>query len=151
MNLQLYLDMRKTPAYEALWTDVSNQFLKHADPAVLQAAIRTINKLVENSTMESTNTPKLAELEEGIFASLRDAVNGEDVFSMQLDEDTTALTEAILLRVSLLARSRDLTSAMMDEEGGQSSGWAIIAEFAKRGGLGFKHESKVSYDSVTRS
>ncbi|CAK9785825.1 STAG-domain-containing protein [Cutaneotrichosporon oleaginosum] len=148
MNLQLYLDMRKTPAYEALWTDVTNQFLKHTDANVLQAAIRAINKLVENSTMESTNTPKLAELEEAVFASLRDAVNGEDVFSMQLDDDAATQVEAILMRVSLLARSRDVTSAMMDEEGGQSSGWAIISEFAKRGGLGFKQESKLVASAI---
>ncbi|GMK54854.1 hypothetical protein CspeluHIS016_0114400 [Cutaneotrichosporon spelunceum] len=148
MNLQLYLDMRKTPAYEALWTDVTNQFLKHTDGNVLQAAIRTINKLVENSTMESTNTPKLAELEEAVFASLRDAVNGQDVFSMQLDDDAAILVEAILLRVSLLGRSRDMTSAMMDEDGGQSSGWAIVTEFANRGGLGFKQETKLIASAI---
>jgi cohesin complex subunit SA-1/2 len=144
MNLQLYLDMRKGPAYEALWSDVTSQFLKHTDANVLQAATRAINKLVDNSTMESTNTPKLAELEEAVFASLRDSVNGEDVFSMQLDDDAAVEVEAVLMRVSLLGRSRDISWAMLDEEGGQSSGWAIISEFAKRGGLGFKHESKVS-------
>ncbi|BEI80426.1 hypothetical protein CcaverHIS002_0109550 [Cutaneotrichosporon cavernicola] len=148
MNLQLYLDMRKTPAYEALWTDVTNQFLKHTDGNVLQAAIRAINKLVENSTMDSTNTSKLAELEEAVFSSLRDAINGEDVFSMQLDDDAAILVEAILLRVSLLGRSRDITSAMTDEEGGQSSGWAIVSEFAKRGGLGFKQEAKLVASAI---
>lgn len=151
MNLQLYLDMRKTPAYEALWTDVTNQFLKHTDAAVLHASIRAINKLVDNSAMESTNSQKLAELEEAIFASLREAVGGEEVFGMQLDDDTAALIEAILLRVCLLGLSRDITSAMMDEEGGQSSGWAIISEFAKRGGLGFKQESKVSRCNVEQA
>lgn len=143
MNLSLYLDMRKSTAYEALWDDVTKQFLHHTDPIVLTAAIQAINALSANTSMDTINSTKIAELEESLFASLRDAINGEDVGGMSIDEDQLGAIEAIFLRLSLLARSRDITTVMSDEEGGQSSGWTIVSAFAGRGGLGFKEEAKV--------
>jgi cohesin complex subunit SA-1/2 len=144
MDLSLYLDMRKTAAYEALWDDVTKQFLQHTEPVVLSAAIRAINTLTSNSSMEAANKQKLAELEESLFASLRDAIDGEDVPGMTISEDQLSSIEAILLRVGLLASNRDIVTAMQDEEGGQSSGWTIVLAFAGRGALGFKEETKVS-------
>lgn len=144
MNLALYLDMRKNAAYEALWDDVTKQFLQQTDAAVLSSAIQAINTLTANKSMETTNKDKLTELEESLFASLRDAVDGADVPSMSIAEDQLTTIEAILLRISLLARSRDIVPIMQDEEGGQSSGWAIVLAFAGRGGLGYKEEAKVS-------
>lgn len=143
MDLSLYLDMRATSAYEALWDDVTKQFLHHTEVAVLTAAIQAINTLCANTSMDSVNAAKVAELEESLFTSLRDAVDGEDVGGMSISEDQLGAIEATFLRLSLLARSRDITSAMGDEEGGQSSGWTIVSAFAGRGGLGFKEEVKV--------
>ena len=94
--------------------------------------------------MSSANEIKLAELQEALFTSLRDLINGEDVFTMSLDEDRLAGLEAILLRITLLERSRDLVDVMEDEEGGQSSGWEIVAAFASRGDVGYKEEAKVT-------
>jgi cohesin complex subunit SA-1/2 len=94
--------------------------------------------------MSVSNDTKLAELDETVFNSLRDAIDGDDVFSMSMSEDRLATLEAILLRVSLLGRSRDITEVMEDEEGGQSSGWDIICAFAERGEVGYKEEAKVS-------
>lgn len=86
---------------------------------------------------------KLAELDETVFSSLRDAINGEEVFSMVLDEDQLATIQAILLRVSLLIKSRDITAIMDDDEGGQSTGWEIICAFVERGEVGYREEAKV--------
>ncbi len=94
--------------------------------------------------MAGSNINKLATLEEALFASLRDAIDGEDVFTMSVDEDRLAALEAILLRVTLLGRSHSLVDVMEDEEGGQSSGWEIICAFAERAGVGYKEEAKVS-------
>lgn len=124
------------------------QFLQHTDPTVLAAAIRAINHLGGNSSMTGSNDTKLAELEEALFASLRDAIDGRDVSTMSLDEDLLAVLEAILLRITLLGRSRDLVDAMEDEEGGQSCGWDIICAFADRGDVGYKEEAKVSHPNA---
>lgn len=63
---------------------------------------------------------------------------------MTIDEDEITKLEAIMLRLSLLGKSRDITEAMEDEEGGQSSGWEIVCAFAGRGDLPYKDEAKVS-------
>jgi cohesin complex subunit SA-1/2 len=123
---------------------VIKQFLQHTESTVLSAAIQAINHLCNNSSMAGSNGTKLAQLEETLFTSLRDAIDGEDVFTMSLDEDRLAGLESILLRVVLLERSRDMVEVMEDVEGGQSSGWDIICAFAERGDVGYKEEAKVS-------
>ena len=123
---------------------MTKQFLQHTESTVLSAAIQAINHLSTNSSMAGSNGSKLAELEEALFTSLRDSIDGEDVFTMSLDEDRLANLEGVLLRINLLGRSRDLVGVMEDEEGGQSSGWEIICAFANRGDVGYKEEAQVS-------
>jgi cohesin complex subunit SA-1/2 len=162
MNLGLYLDMRMTSvsfrdqrtehiadkqAYDSLWDDITKQFLQHTDRTVLTAAIQAINELTLNTSLAQNNTTKLNELTESLFTSLRDAINGQDVSSMSIDDEEVASIEAILFRLTLLAKSRDITEVMEDEEGGQSSGWEIVCAFAERGELPYKDEAKVSSSS----
>jgi cohesin complex subunit SA-1/2 len=94
--------------------------------------------------MMAANAIKLLELQDALFGSLRDALDGEEVATLALTDDQVAALEAILLRISLLERSRDLVDIMEDEEGGQSPGWDIICAFAERGELGYKEEEKVN-------
>ncbi|KAL1409808.1 cohesin complex subunit [Vanrija albida] len=143
MNLSLYLDLRKGAAYESLWDDITKQFLQHTDAAVQSAAIAAIKALNDNTSMAAVNARKTTELEEALFSSLRDAVDGEDVAAMSIDEDKLTALEAILLRIHLVSTARDIVTAMEDEEGGQSSGWTIVNAFAGRGGLGFREEAKM--------
>jgi cohesin complex subunit SA-1/2 len=63
---------------------------------------------------------------------------------MSIDEEEIASLEAILFRLTLLGKSRDITEVMEDEEGGQSSGWEIVCAFAERGELPYRDEAKVS-------
>ncbi|KAK6906813.1 hypothetical protein I203_100800 [Kwoniella mangroviensis CBS 8507] len=142
INLGLYLDLRQTKAYETLWDDVTKQFLHHTDPSVLESAIKAVNHLTTNAPMATSNTTKLNELQESLFASLRDEIGSDDVALLSLEEEGIAKLEAILLRILLLEKSRDITEVMEDEEG-QSSGWDIICAFAERGRLGYKEEAKM--------
>ncbi|OXG45753.1 cohesin complex subunit SA-1/2 [Cryptococcus neoformans Bt120] len=141
MNLSLYLDMRMSSAYESLWDDISKQFLKYTSPTILTASISAIGHLVANSSLSSINEAKLSELQESLFASLRDAIGSEDVALVTLDDEQISHLEAIMLRITLLQRSMDLVDVMEDEEGQQSSGWDIICAFADRGKLGYKEEA----------
>ena len=95
--------------------------------------------------MATSNASKLAALEEALFGSLRDALDGEDVPTLSMDEDRIATMETILLRIGLLSRSRDTVEVMEDAEGGQSTAWDIACAFAERGGVGYKEESKVRF------
>ncbi|WVQ70491.1 hypothetical protein IAR50_000010 [Cryptococcus sp. DSM 104548] len=141
MELNLYLDMRMTPAYESLWDDITKQFLHHTSPTVLTPAIQAINKLNANSSLANVNEAKLGELQEALFAGLRDVIGSEDVALVTLEDDQVGQLEAGLLRVTLLQRSLDMTEVMEDEEGQQSSGWDIICALADRGKLGYREEA----------
>ena len=112
---------------------------------MLSAAIRAINHLASSDAMATTNITKLLELEEALFSSLREAIDGEDVFSMTIEEDLLTTLQAILMRTGQLQRSRDIINAMESEEGGQSSGWEIMLAFVERGEVGYKEEAKASY------
>lgn len=93
--------------------------------------------------MANANKAKMAELEETLMASLRDAVAGRDVESSSFSDDEVTTIEAIMQRLSLLVMSKDLVETLEDEEGGQSSGWEIVFAFAERGKLGYDVEIKV--------
>jgi cohesin complex subunit SA-1/2 len=131
-------------AYDSLWDDIIKQFLQHTDQTVLTSAIQAINELTLNTSLSNNNTAKLNELTESLFTSLRDAINGQDVSSMSIDDEEVITIQAILFRLTLLGKSRDITEVMEDEEGGQSSGWEIVCAFAERGELPYKDEAKVS-------
>ena len=94
--------------------------------------------------MSTSNANHLADLSETMFNSLRDALKGEEVATLALTDNQLTAVDAILLRIKLLSKSRDLVDVMEDEDGGQSSGWDIICAFAERGALGYKEEAKVS-------
>jgi cohesin complex subunit SA-1/2 len=130
-------------AYDSLWDDIIKQFLQHTDQTVLTSAIQAINELTLNTSLANNNTAKLNELTESLFTSLRDAINGQDVSSMSIDDEEVITIQAILFRLTLLGKSRDITEVMEDEEGGQSSGWEIVCAFAERGELPYKDEAKV--------
>ncbi|WWC65419.1 uncharacterized protein I303_108037 [Kwoniella dejecticola CBS 10117] len=142
INLGLYLDLRQTKAYETLWDDVTKQFLHHTESAVLESAIRAINHLSTNTSMSATNDTKLTEMQESLFASLRDEIGAEDVALMMPEEENIAKLEAILLRILFMEKSRDISEIMEDEEN-QSSAWNIICALADRGRFGYKEESKM--------
>ena len=101
--------------------------------------------------MSATNGTKSLELEESVFSSLRQAIGGEEVFSMSIGEDLIPSYQAIFMRLGLLQRSRDVVETMESEDGGQSSGWEIVLAFVERGEVGYREESKVGSCSLSWS
>jgi cohesin complex subunit SA-1/2 len=131
-------------AYENLWDDINKQFLQNTLPSVLTSAIRAINHLTLNTSMQTTNNTKLSELQESLFSSLRETLGDDtDIFSMSLEEDRLAAVEAALLRLVLMCRMRDCVEVMEGEDGG-IKGWDVVSAFAERGDVGYKEEAKVS-------
>ncbi|ORX41194.1 STAG domain-domain-containing protein [Kockovaella imperatae] len=148
MKLSVYAEMRKMTAYESLWDDVIKQFLQHTDEDVLKNAAAAIDHLASEDSTANTNSTKLVELEDNLFASLRETINGEEVFSMTLEDDQLITLQAILLRIKLLQKTVDISDAFESEEGGQSSVWEIVLAFAERGEVGYKAESMLVEQAI---
>ncbi|KZT59992.1 hypothetical protein CALCODRAFT_449346 [Calocera cornea HHB12733] len=143
LDLDLYVEMRETNAYDQLWDDVSQQFLKQTDPMVLRNSVGTIMYLLTSgASLVNINSRKMTELEDEVFSSLRDAVAGRDELELANFEDNELhALSAVTTRLSSLFATRDLTVGMEEDEGGkQSSAWDILSALAERGRLGYKDE-----------
>ncbi|KAK4699710.1 cohesin complex subunit SA-1/2, partial [Phenoliferia sp. Uapishka_3] len=143
ISLELYLDMRLISSYEALWDDITKQLNKHANVQVIDQAVRTIQVLNEGSTLGNTNAAKMAELEETLVSSLREAVSGKDVESAAFEEDELLALGSCVLRICRLYAVHDLSNTLDDTEDGKSSAWEIIDSLVERGRLGYKDEVEV--------
>lgn len=135
-------------AYESLWDDVSKQFLKHTSSDVLDQAVQTIAFLLSSKTLGNTNTTKLAELEESLVSSLREAVAGKDIESSAFEEDEVLILTSWVARIDKLNRALDLSDSLNEtDDAKQSSSWEIIDSLVERGRLGYKDEALVSHPS----
>lgn len=167
MNLDMYLEMRmvtvrsvwcsaaslasltshNVQAYTSLWEDVTKQFLSHSSPVVLANAVATIRRMMEATSLSKTNSTKILELEDELSTSLRDAIAGRDEIEVAtFTEDEVLSLGAICARLAALSGIRDMTSWMVEDEGGkQSSAWDIVSALAERGRLGYKEEETVCF------
>jgi cohesin complex subunit SA-1/2 len=145
MNLELYLEAQQSTAYEALWDEISDQFLRHVEPALLANAVAAISRLVQTDTLANVNATKLTALHENLTAALREPVQGRDVEAAAFDENEIHLLMACTRRMRHLARVTDMSAAIEDDEkGSQTSAWNIVLGLASRGRLGYPDESQVS-------
>jgi len=68
LDLDLYIEMRETKAYEQLWDDVSQQFLKQSDPAVLRNTVDTITYLLSRgASLVNIHSRKIYEPEDELL------------------------------------------------------------------------------------
>ena len=139
-------------AYEGLWDDVTKQFLKHTDPNVLDQAVQTITKLNASTTLGNSNQTKMAELEDTLASSLRQAVVGKDVESSAFEEDELLALQSWLARIEKLLKVTNLCDSLDEtEEGKQTSAWEIVDSLVERGRLGYKDEASVKEGVLSSS
>ncbi|KAI3614191.1 mitotic cohesin complex [Moniliophthora roreri] len=170
MNLEVYLEMRETSAYSALWSDVSKQFLTHSSPYVVTTAVHTITYMLANTSLSNINSEQILELEDELATSLRDAAAGpisppgspskasepptskrasRDIETDHLSEDEVINLTSIILRLRILVGSRDMTAWIEENEGGkQSSVWDILSAVSERGRLAIGGEEGMVEQSL---
>ena len=141
-------------AYEALWDDLTKQFLTHTSPSILSACVTLFTHLLATPSLSNTNSTKVAALEDALASHLRDAVGGrEELEVASFGEDEVRALGAVLGRMAALGGARDLGEWAEEEEGGmQSAAWDIVLALAERGRLGYREEETVScFSSSSRS
>ncbi|BGP05787.1 cohesin complex subunit [Rhodotorula toruloides] len=143
ISLDLYLDMQQISAYEALWDDVTKQFLKHTQADVLDQATTTLAHFVAANNLSATNQTKLAELEEKLVSTLRTSA-GDDVESATFEDDECHALTACVARIEKLSKVRNLNATLEDTDGGKvTSALDILDGIANRGRLGYKAEARM--------
>lgn len=139
----LVFDSPWLQAYEALWDDVTKQFLKHTQADVLDQATTTLAHFVAANNLSATNQTKLAELEEKLVSTLRTSA-GDDVESATFEDDECHALTACVARIEKLSKVRNLNATLEDTDGGKvTSALDILDGIANRGRLGYKAEARV--------
>ncbi|QRV84927.1 cohesin protein [Ceratobasidium sp. AG-Ba] len=150
MNLDMYVELRETPAYEQLWSDVTKQFMTHSSPTVLRHAVATIQHLSQTTSLANTNATKIIELEDELATSVRELIAGrEELDIVTFTEDEVHALSAFVLRLHTLYGVRDMTSWMEEDEGGKVARLVdILGTLTERGRLGYKEEEMMMNESL---
>lgn len=151
MKLSLYLDLRSINAYEALWDDVSKQFLASTDALLLERSMATIMYFKGTEELSRTNAEKTAELQNAVVVPLFEASKTVDVETAGLDDETRGKIGNALGRLVLLGKNWDV-SKMLDEKAdeNQQSVLSAVTSVSERGSLGYREDEKVSPVDVLR-
>lgn len=131
-------------AYEDLWGDLTQHYLKQTDIDLLDQAAQTIKALSECDALAETNSTKMADLEESLCTNLRSVLAGEDVESMTLEDDTLSTLTYAVMRIDRLMKFKNMQAALdNDDSGKQTSAIDIVELIVDRGRLGYKDEGPV--------
>ncbi|KAG8707915.1 hypothetical protein FRC09_001541 [Ceratobasidium sp. 395] len=150
MNLDMYVELRETPAYEQLWNDVTKQFMSHSSPTVLRHAVATIQHLSQTTSLANTNATKIIELEDELATSVRELLAGrEELDIVTFTEDEVHSLSAFVLRLHTLYGVRDMTNWMEEDEGGKVARLVdVLGALTERGRLGYKEEEMMMNESL---
>ncbi|PWN40799.1 hypothetical protein IE81DRAFT_348894 [Ceraceosorus guamensis] len=142
IDLDLYVDTQQISAYEALWDEVNDQFLRHVEPTLLANAVGSISHFIETKSLAETNALKLAGLHETLASASRDPMAGREVELATFDETEVHLLAATMRRMRHLARVTDMSAALEDDDKGQlTRALDVVLGLAARGRLGYAQEA----------
>ncbi|KAE8214306.1 hypothetical protein CF327_g2267 [Tilletia walkeri] len=137
IKLDEYLELSGMAAFGALWDDISDQFVRHVEPALLENAMSSMRSLNAAKGFGETNTAKLSGLQEQLLSSLRGAAQDLDVEQDALTERQIHSFSACVLRLRVLASAFDNVQVMESDDGGKlSTGWELALALASRGRIG---------------
>ncbi|CAD6887518.1 unnamed protein product [Tilletia laevis] len=137
IKLDEYLELSGMAAFGALWDDISDQFVRHVEPALLENAMNSMHSLNAAKGFGETNTAKLSGLQEQLLSSLRGAAQDLDVEQDALTERQVHAFSGCMLRLRVLASAFDNVLVMESDDGGKlSTGWELALALASRGRVG---------------
>ncbi|KAJ1301134.1 hypothetical protein OPQ81_003546 [Rhizoctonia solani] len=150
MNLDMYVELRETPAYEQLWNDVTKQFFSHSSPTVLRHAASVIQQFTQTTSLANTNAIKILELEDELANLVRQLLAGrEELDIVTFTEDEVHSLSAFVLRLHTLYGVRDMTAWLEEDDGGKVSRLVdVLGALSERGRLGYKEEEMMMNESL---
>ncbi|CAE6479177.1 unnamed protein product [Rhizoctonia solani] len=150
MSLDMYVELRETPAYEQLWNDVTKQFFSHSSPTVLRHAVSVIQQFTQTTSLANTNAIKILELEDELATSVRQLLGGrEELDIVTFTEDEVHSLSAFVLRLHTLYGVRDMTAWLEEDDGGKVSRLVdVLGALSERGRLGYKEEEMMMNESL---
>jgi hypothetical protein len=140
-------------AYEAMWNDVTRQYLRHTDRVVLREVIALVRRMNSTTALDATNQTKFEELKESLSVALQEALSDKDLAMDSLEDEELQNIESGLLRVQTLMTQYNVDSLFAstgdaDQEDDKVDLFDVLLALASRGKLGYRTEVKVSVIAV---
>jgi cohesin complex subunit SA-1/2 len=147
MNINMYLELRMTSAYETLWDDVSKQLMTHSNSSIVDRAVMTIGHMLSAKSLQNINKKKMGELEEELASSIRQHAHiGKrklDTATLK-DEEVQGLQQAAY-RVKSLFSVRNLVGWLEENSNGKETRLLdLFNSILQRAKLGHSNEDKVN-------
>jgi len=144
---------RVLQAYEAMWNDVTRQFLRHTDRVVLREVVALVRRMNSTTALDATNQTKFEELKESLSVTLQEALSDKDLAMDSLEDEELQNIESGLLRVQTLMTQYNVDSLFaVTGDAGQEDDkidlFDVLLALASRGKLGYRTEVKVSVIAV---
>ncbi|KAG8773087.1 hypothetical protein FRC15_002275 [Serendipita sp. 397] len=155
MNVGMYLELRMINAYEALWDDVSKQFLTHSSPNVIRRAVSSIRHMLFTASLRNINKKKFAELEEELASSLRRLVGTgraslKSLETANLNNDRLHTLSTTIYRSAAILSVKDMSAWLEDDDGGKALRILdITTSVIERAKLGHKNEDHVIEQAIS--
>ncbi|KAG8849420.1 hypothetical protein FRC20_002314 [Serendipita sp. 405] len=155
MNIGMYLELRMINAYEALWDDVSKQFLTHSSPNVIRRAVSSIRHMLLTASLRNINKKKFAELEEELASSLRRLVGTgraslKSLETANLNNDRLHTLSTTIYRSAAILSVKDMSAWLEDDDGGKALRILdITTSVIERAKLGHKNEDHVIEQAIS--
>ena len=135
-------------AYEAMWNDVTRQFLRHTDRVVLREVVALVRRMNSTTALDATNQTKFEELKESLSVALQEALSDKDLAMDSLEDEELQNIESGLLRVQTLMTQYNVDSLFAstgdaDQEDDKIDLFDVLLALAARGKLGYRTEVKV--------
>ncbi|KAG8818564.1 hypothetical protein FRC17_010784 [Serendipita sp. 399] len=155
MSIGMYLELRMINAYEALWDDVSKQFLTHSSPEVIRRAVSSMRQMLSTSSLRNINKKKLAELEEELAGSLRRLVGTgratlKSLETAGLNSDRIHMLSTTIYRVAAILSVKDMSGWLEDDDGGKALRILdITTSLVERAKLGHQNEDHLIEQAIS--
>lgn len=140
MDMEVYVQFQQVGAFESLWDDIIDQYVRHSEEIVLCNAVAVMVALDRINAMSNINTTKMGYLRETVMQGLLESAQGIALESDELKEEQSHLLLSSVVRIKHLIRSIDLSQDMdtredaePDQEDNVLAPRDVLLSCAKRG------------------
>ncbi|OLL23153.1 Cohesin subunit psc3 [Neolecta irregularis DAH-3] len=134
MKLDIYQQLRQTPAYEQLLEDIGKQMMKHTDSEVLTEAAGALLYAQSFESLQSSTIAKVGEIQDEAVEELLLVAEGRRLAKDSLDPQTQQELTIRVLRIECLASVTDPISALESSHAKfNGNGIGVICDLIERG------------------
>ncbi|CCA73858.1 related to Nuclear cohesin complex subunit [Serendipita indica DSM 11827] len=154
MNIGMYLEMRMITAYEALWDDISKQFLTHSSHDVIRHSVLAMKHMFLATSLQNTNRKKLGELEEEMSMAIKLLAGSgknslKQLATKTFDEDSLHAAGLTVYRISTLLSVKDLVPWLEDNDSGKGiRPLDVFSALVERAKLGHQREDRLIEQAI---